>query len=71
MQYCHQCPFFVQLFKCMRDSMELEILTGTLGALTGEHPYGSEQPQQILVGQSKNQNRSVKVIHEKANASSS
>lgn len=55
----------------MRDSMELEILTGTLGALTGEHPYGSEQPQQILVGQSKNQNRSVNVIHEKANASSS
>jgi len=48
----------------MRDLMELKILTGTLGALIGEHPYGSEQPQQILVGQNKNQNRSVKVIHD-------
>lgn len=33
---------FVQLFKCMPDSMELKILTGTLGALIGENPYGSE-----------------------------
>ena len=36
------CAFFVQLLKCMRVLMELKILTGTLGALIGEHPYGSE-----------------------------
>ena len=42
------CAFFVQLFKCMRDSKELKILTGTLDALIGEHPCGSEYPQQIL-----------------------
>lgn len=36
------CALFVQLFKCMPDSMELKILTGTLGALIGENPYGSE-----------------------------
>lgn len=33
---------FVQLFKCMPDSMDLKILTGTLGALMEENPYGSE-----------------------------
>lgn len=36
------CALFVQLFKCVPDSMELKILTGTLGALIGENPYGSE-----------------------------
>ena len=36
------CALFVQLFKCLPDSMELKILTGTLGALIGENPYGSE-----------------------------
>lgn len=36
------CALFAQLFKCMPDSMELKILTGTVGALIGESPYGSE-----------------------------
>lgn len=36
------CALFVQLFKCVPDSMDLKILTGTLGALIGENPYGSE-----------------------------
>lgn len=36
------CALFVQLFKCMPDSMDLKILTGTLGALMEENPYGSE-----------------------------
>ena len=36
------CELFVQLFERMPDSMELKILTGTLGALIGENPYGSE-----------------------------
>lgn len=36
------CALFVQLFKCMPDSMDLKILTGTLAALMEENPYGSE-----------------------------
>lgn len=36
------CALFVQLFKCLPDSMDLKLLTGTLGALIGENPYGSE-----------------------------
>lgn len=36
------CALFVQLFKCLPDSMDLKLLTGTLDALIGENPYGSE-----------------------------